>query len=276
MLDSFVYETHLGQRFVGLENGVYLNYSDLRDYSWSYDKINDRISRFYRPITTKKIPLRVVCDTEAEANVVRNRLLDLAETDIEARRPGRVYIGDYYINGYITSSKKTKYLIDKRMCYIDLVLTTDIPAWYCEKAYSFAQSGETGNAYTGGTEYPFDYPFDFSVRLTNRDIVCDTIRPNAFRLLIYGPANNPEVVIGGHKYVVNGEIGAGETLAVDSLVKTITLTSTNGMRTNWFDKRSRENYIFEPIPAGRNVVAWSGAFGFDLTIIEERSEPRWI
>ena len=46
MLENFVYENHLGQRFVGLENGVYLNENELRDYAWEYDVINNRISRF--------------------------------------------------------------------------------------------------------------------------------------------------------------------------------------------------------------------------------------
>ena len=63
MLEKFVYVDHLGRRFDGLEYGVYLNYNDLRDYSWKYDTINSRISRFYRPITDRSLPLVVVCNT---------------------------------------------------------------------------------------------------------------------------------------------------------------------------------------------------------------------
>ena len=94
MLDNFVYENHLGQRFVGLENGVYLNHSNLRDYAWSCDTMNNRISRFYRSITERTLPLVFVGKSGDEATAVKNRLAELAETDIEAMIPGKIFVGD--------------------------------------------------------------------------------------------------------------------------------------------------------------------------------------
>lgn len=402
MLDSFIYEDHLGRRFVGLDNNVFLNYSELRDYSWKYDTINNRISRFYRGITSRKIPLVVVCNNATEAANVRNRLLELAETDIEARQPGKVWVGDYYTNGYITASEKSDYLVNKRYCVMELTLTSDDPAWYTDKLYHFVSDnapvgsdtltwdgdtegvetldleygylfykisdsapteadlsggctieltvysggelegsehgevpadeiepadgvtfigvgdlailavpkaidadgfsiqagtyfpyiGESGEClyissltvpgYTGfpstnstPLDYPFDYPYEYSIGQKEQNIVCDTISSNAFRLTIYGAAANPSVTIGGHTYMVNGDVGAGETLVIDSLTKTITLTTATGSKVNWFDNRNRESYIFQPIPSGVNAISWSGSFGFELTVIEKRSEPKW-
>ena len=126
-----------------------------------------------------------------------------------------------------------------------------------------------------GFDYPRDYPYDYALTGKIGNIVCDTVGDSAFRLLIYGEATNPAVVIGGHVYAVNGTIGKGETLLIDSLAKTITLTTAHGNQTSWFDKRNRESYIFEPIPAGKVPVSWSGDFGFDLIVIEKRSEPKW-
>jgi hypothetical protein len=83
------------------------------------------------------------------------------------------------------------------------------------------------------------------------------------------------VTIAGNVYAVNGSISAGETLLIDSLNKTITLTTAAGNQINWFDKRNREHYIFKPIPPGQNVVGRNGDFGIDLTVIEKRSEPKW-
>lgn len=275
MLDKFIYEDHLGRRFVGLENGIYLNYSDLRDYSWSYDTINSRISRFYRSVTNRKVPLVVVGKTDDEAITAKHRLLELAETDIEALIPGKIFVGDYYTNGYITESKKSNFLFAKRYCNIDLTLTSDDPAWYREQTQSFIPG--TGSTVDGtGTDYPYDYPYDYSVSQAAYEIVSDSIRSNAFKLRIYGAAVNPAVTIGGHVYSINGTIGAGETLLIDSLTKTITLTKSDGSKVNWFDYRSRESYIFEEIPSGQHTVIWNESFGFDLTIIEKRSEPRWI
>ena len=76
-------------------------------------------------------------------------------------------------------------------------------------------------------------------------------------------------------YSINGAIGAGETLLIDSTTKKIVLTKADGSKENWFDKRNRESYIFEEIPPGEHAVIWNGTFGFDLTIIEKRSEPKW-
>lgn len=275
MLDNFIFENHLGQRFVGLENGVYMNYSDLRDYSWEYDTINSRISRFYRPITERTIPLVVANPSAEEAVKVKNRLLELAEADIEAMIPGKIFVGDYYTNGYITASAKGEYLINKRYCKIDLILTSDDPVWYREQMQSFFP--HTGSSVAaGGTDYPYDYPFDYSVSQKGQTIVCDSIRANAFKLRIYGATENPTITIGGHVYSVDGDIKAGETLLIDSLTKTITLTKADGTKVNWFDKRNRDSYIFQEIPAGQHTVIWNDSFGFDLTVIEKRSEPKWI
>ena len=274
MLEKFIYENHLGKRFYGLENGVYLNYSDLRDYSWSYDTMNSRISRFYRSITDRKLPLVVVGKSENEAVAVKNKLSELAEADIEAMIPGKIFVGDYYTQGYITASSKSEYLINKRYCKIDMTLTSDDPAWYLEQTYRFlpTPSSVAGEGY----DYPFDYTYDYETKArTTQNIECDSVRANAFRLVIYGAVSNPSIKIGGHKYSINGAIGTGETLVIDSLTKKITLTSQTGQKINWFDRRNRDSYIFEPIPAGRNNISWDGSFGFDLTVIEKRSEPRW-
>lgn len=128
---------------------------------------------------------------------------------------------------------------------------------------------------TIGIGYPYDYPYDYALQLISRNIVCESTGSSDFRLMIYGEAVNPYVNIGGHVYAINGTIGKGETLLIDSLNKSITLTTATGSKINWFDKRGRENYIFEPLPTGVHGVKWSGEFGFDLTVIEKRSEPKW-
>lgn len=275
MLENFIYEDHLGRRFVGLDNGVFLNSSDLRDYSWSYDAINSRISRFYRPITDRSLPLVINCESDDKAISVRNRLLELTETDIEAKLPGKVFVGDCYTTGYITASSKSGYLFNRRFSNIALTLTSDDPSWYRERKHSFVPGSGSASSISGGTDYPFDYPYDYALSMNGSKIVCDSIGSNAFKLLIFGSITDPVVVINGHTYAIKGTVGVGETLLIDSLNKTITLTTAKGIKVNWFDNRDRDSYIFEPIPPGQSTVSWSGTFGFELTVIEKRSEPRW-
>lgn len=275
MLENFVYENHLGQRFVGLENKVYLNSNELRDYSWDYDIINNRISRLYRSPKGRKLPLIVCCKTKEEAAEVKNRLLDAAEVDVEALKPGKIYVGDYYTVGYITESKKSDYRIHGRFCYIDLVLTSSDPVWCSEQTHVFGGVQDSGHSDRSGFDFPHDYKHDYSVDASSRQIVCDTVRGSKFKLRIYGEATDPAVVINGHVYAVRGMIRDGESLLIDSQNKTIVLTTESGTKLNWFNNRGRDDYIFEPIPPGMNNVVYNGTFSFDLTIIEERSEPRW-
>ncbi len=275
MHENFIYENHLGQRFVGLDNGVFLNANELRDYSWSYDVINNRISRFYHSVTTRKIPLLVCCPTAAEANKVRDKLLEVAEADIDAMLPGKIYTGDYYTTGFITGSKKKDYRTHGRFCQIDLTLASPDPTWSREDVHVFGSSDSGVAASRSGFDFPFDYRYDYSVSTTSRQVVSNTIKPSKFKIRIYGEATDPAVMIGGHAYKVNGRIRAGETLLIDSLNKTITLTTATGSKINWFANRDRHDYIFEPIPPGINNVIYNGSFKFDLVVIEERSEPRW-
>lgn len=275
MLENFVYENHLGQRFIGLENGVYLNRNDLRDYSWSYDTVNNRIARMYREPTNKKLPLLVCCSTTAEAAEVKNRLLDLTDTDVEALTPGKIYVGEYYTTGFVTESKKSDYRIHGRFCLVNLVFTSSNPVWCIEKTYVFGGSNDPTQTDRSGYDFPFDYNYDFSVKANARQIANDTIRGSKFKLRIYGEATNPSVMINGHVYTVRGMVKAGESLVIDSQNKTITLTTASGTKANWFNNRGRDSYIFEPIPPGMNNVVYNGLFKFDLTVIEERSEPKW-
>ena len=277
MLENFIFENHLGQRFEGLANGVYLNNNNLRDYSWSYDTINSRISRFYQKTTNRKLTLTVICKTDDEAVKVKNRLMEIAEVDIEAMLPGKIIVGDYYTKGFITASVKSRYAIKKRFCRIELTLTSEDPIWYREETYSFFHNDKTHSP--GGSDaspdYPWEYKWDYAFPSSANLIVCNSVRDNAFAMKIYGEITNPVVTIGGHSYAIKGTVKAGETLLIDSLTKTITLTKATGEKENWFDMRNRSSYIFEPIPPGQHLVVRNGTFGVDLTVVEKRSEPKW-
>lgn len=275
MLENFIFENHLGQKLIGLENGVYLNSNDLRDYSWNFDTLNGRISRFYKAVKARKIPLIVYCNSDEEAVEIKNRLFELSAVDIEARIPGKIYVGDYYLHGYITDSKKTDYNLKKRLCRIELTFTSDDDYWYSIKKHIFRVGDNESGSIGGNTDYPYDYAYDYALLLKGQNILCNSVGKNAFQLTIFGEAVNPAVIIGGHTYAINGTIGQGDQLTIDSLTKTITLQTAYGQNVNWFDKRSREQYIFEPIPAGLNSVSWLGTFNFDLNVIEKRSEPKW-
>ena len=93
-------------------------------------------------------------------------------------------------------------------------------------------------------------------------------------MTIFGEVGNPRVSVNGHPYQVNVDLAANEYLIIDSRKNTVTKYLANGTTLNVFDKRNKAQSVFEPIPGGTLRLTWPGTFGFDLTLYEERSEPR--
>lgn len=132
-------------------------------------------------------------------------------------------------------------------------------------------------------DYPYDYPYDYQAPTRGANAINGTGAPMPFKMVIFGPCTNPEITIGGNRYALTMTIPTGAYVTIDSRTgrKTITMTDINGDETNVFDKAVRGEgldggrYIFQPIPAGETSAQWDG-FGWDLTIIMERSAPAWL
>lgn len=270
MVETIVYKNHLNETFDFGANGVFVNESELHDYAWYITKKNNMIASIDYAISTRKLPVTIICASEEEGIAKRNALFEVAEKDVLALQYGRLCIGDYYFRCYITKSVKKNYLTAKRYMTVTLTLTTDCPYWVKETSTVFTAGGAAD-----GVDYPHDYAYDFGNDTIAKTIVNGGIVASPFRLAINGPCVNPSVTIGGNVYQVNVTVAAGEYLLIDSSAKTVTLYKSDGTQTNVFNSRNREAYIFEKIPAGENSVAWSGDFSFEITLLEERSEPKW-
>ena len=105
-----------------------------------------------------------------------------------------------------------------------------------------------------------------------------------FIITIFGNVQSPTLYIGDHEYTVNvnvdtGEhltIDSGEHLTIDSIEKTITLVKSNGEQVNCFNNRNKDSYVFKKIPVGTSQITSTGQIYFSITLLEERSEPKWI
>lgn len=274
MLEQLKYINHVNEVFEFGKDGVFINTNDLHDYEWDVTTKNDRISSFDYTVTKKKLPIIIVCDTEAQGVAVKNRLLEVTEKDVLSMKPGKFVIGDYYLKCYVSESQKADYLTSKRYMTVTLTLISDQPYWVKETTAMFRTELSTT---VGGQnlDYLFDFPFDYSSDEANGNLNNTAFVGTNFRMVIYGPATDPEITIGGHTYLVSCDIAEGEYLTIDSVQKTIFLTGITGEVTNKFNQRGRDSYIFEKIPAGSNSVFWGGAFNFDVVLLEERSEPKW-
>ena len=275
MLEQLKYKNHVNEVFEFGKDGIFVDMNELHDYEWTVTKKGNRISSLDYAISKRKLPVVIICDTEAKGIAARNKLMEVVEKDVLAMKHGRIIIGDYYFRCFVTKSQKKNYLTTKRWMEITLTLTTDFPYWVKESTMQFGTRLPSEEGTMKNLDFAHDLPYDFYSGFNVRDLKNTGFVKTNFKIIIYGAVKNPAVFIGGHEYGVNCEIGENEYLTIDSLSKQIYLTGNTGEITNKFNDRNKDSYIFEKIPPGSNTVSWSGDFGFDIILMEERSEPKW-
>lgn len=272
MLEQLKYQNHMNEVFEFGKDGIFVDTNDLRDYEWTVTKKGNRIASLDYAVSKRKLPITIVCATEDKGIAARNKLFEIVEKDVLAMQQGRIIIGDYYFKCFVTKSQKTDYLISKRLMKITLTLTSDRPCWVNEKRTSF-RVAESGGV---GLDYAYDMPYDYMTEMAGTVLNNPSFTASNFKAIIYGACMNPAININGHTYQVKCVIGANEYLTIDSAAKKIYLTAYDGTIVNKFNERNKKSYIFERVPSGSNPVTWNGDFGFDIILMEERSEPKWI
>ena len=272
MLERFTYTNSYNETLEFGKDCLFVNENDLRDFAWEITTRNNKISGFKKGIVTKTIPVILKCETEAEGIELRNRLFEVFEKDVLAMHPGKLHIGDYYLNCYITAIQKAQYLINNNYMTAVLTVQTDFPSWIKETTTRYQMSDDSTARFL---DFPYEFRYDFKNDIVNADIINEAIVPLNFILTIEGHANNPTLFINDHRYCVNVTVEDGETLIIDSVNKTITL-NRDGWLINCFNERDRDSYVFEKIPTGVNkVMSTAPDLKFTLTLLEERSEPKW-
>ena len=236
---------------------------------------NGKIASFTRGVTTRKLPVVIICNTEEKGIAAKNKLMEIAEKDILANQYGQIILGNYYYKCFVTKSVKKGYLDNKRLIKIDLTLQTDRPYWIKETVFSFNGSTVTSQPESYFLDYPLDYPYDYFANTKSYKLNNIGFTSCNFIMRIFGACVNPSIIIGGHTYKVNCTISEGEYLTIDSVDKKIYLTGNDGSISNKFNERSRESYVFEKIQPGENIVSFNGDLMFSVVLLEERSEPKW-
>ena len=274
MLEQLRFINHIGEELQFGRGGVFVNYSNLHDYRWQYTYDGDKISVFKRGIVTKNIPVVVVCGNPDDGIQMINQIMEYSEKDILAKTKGRLVVGDYYMQCYISGSTKSDYLTKRGYMVATLEILTDQPAWIKETKFSF-NYGESHYMSGDDMDYNNDYPMDYTNPFSSRMVENPGFTGSDFRMIIYGPCDDAKISVGSHLYEVDCVVNSHETLTIDSKQKTIVLTHQNGTTDNKFRYRNRESYIFEKIPSGETMVTWDDDYKFDIILYEERSEPKW-
>ena len=294
-----IYENNRGQRVNLSERPYFLDIEPILDYQWSYSEKEKRrgniIAGFAKDIQSVDLTLHIM-DANAEA---RDEAVDyfnnVIEADIYDGIAGRLLIGDWYTWGYIIASKNTKWQYGNPVVKKVVKLVREQENWYhvvqkanygsaqAEELYNFVEEDiktyelEPISVYDSEVNEGYDYEYEYMAdtqsqkRINNPNSVpCD------FSITIQGYVDRPEVQIGDNVIAFDLEVPYGAFLTVDSSKKTAIMTLADGEQVNVFGARDPDYYLFEKIKEGKNTVTWNGSFLWEIKMLEERSEPRWL
>lgn len=274
MLENIKYVNSQGNVLEFGKKYIFANENDLRNYQWIYDSDRKCVENFQKKITEKTLPVTICCPTQRICRNVKNDMFELFEQDIINEVPGKLYIGDYYLECFIYASDKSDYLIGQHT-KLSLKIVTAADAWVKEELFQYRY--ETIESDDSGRGYSYGYEYDYSASPGNATQFANSNFNEAeFIMTIYGYAQNPAISIGGHIYALNYTIQAGERVEIDSKRQTIRLYKLNGATVNIFRFRDRKNDIFHKIKSGEQAIYWNADFNFDLLLKAERSEPIWM
>lgn len=247
-------------------------------YNWTYEGVQQRfgttINQFGKTALEYEMTV-AVRGADKEDNL--NDITRITEYDIVNNRQGRLWWGDYYLDCNIisaTTAPSEVFFGAERT----LGILSPYPFWIKEMKRQFYPEGSGGDE-GKFLDYPFDYPFDYSAAVEGIE-QWDTghYAASEFEMTIFGPCENPRILINNYPYEVYDTLETGEYLIIDSRanpVPKVTKYRVNGTTVSLFDDRAKEQSVFNPIPGGNLTVNWNASFGFNLTLYTERSEPAW-
>lgn len=276
MLDKVKYVNHLNQSINFGQDGIFLTDNELMKYEWDYDSDYEEVTNLRKTITEKSYTVIILARTKEQGLEKANGLIETFEQDTLMQTAGRIYIGEYYCSCFIKSISPAEWFYTKRYVKFTVTMLTDSPDWIKENTESFFILDSNQKADVA-KQYPSKYPYYYINNQAARTIMNQSIVPADFKIRIYGPINNPLIVIGKNVYQVRLSVDTGERLEIDSRSKSIVLVSGTGDVTNqiWSAVKD-QGYIFEPIPTGVSVLTWNGNFSFDLVVYDVRSMPKWM
>lgn len=272
------YQNSIGEIYSLQEFGVKIKNAKLHSYSWNVIEKKHRfgaaVRDFKKDAIEYKIELRI-SGTDNRKKEIENILFEAFERDVNTKRPGKLLYDDYYIECYITASETSpdEYFGLKKT----ITAYCPYPFWIKETTYQYFPEPPEAVKYTEleeGIMFP-EFPFDFYTETGEEVLINPSFNDSNFIMTIYGFAENPQVSIAEHPYKVEATINEGEQLVINSLTHTVQKIGRLGEITNLYNARGKIYSVFKKIPPGTNTLQWSGGFGVDIKLFDERSEPKW-
>ena len=280
---SLIYENNRGDKINLTQFPYWVNVEPIFDYEWDYTTRARRRAQIIAGFTKTVSTMNLVLHIFGHSKDVRDNAIDqfnsVIEADIYDGKAGKIWCGDWYTYGYIISAKNQKWQYDVPVVKKTITFAREQDSWFrtiVRRSYDADKYEPQVESWTKNYEEAYDYKYDFmadfesSVRLNNPDSL-----PSNFIVEIQGYAQQPEIDIGDNVIEFNMEVPEGAVLEVNSVTKKATMHMPDTTDMNVFGARNPDYYLFERIPTGSSAVTINGAFTWAITLIEERSEPRW-
>jgi len=281
---EIIYRNHIGEEINLNSDNIILQSTDLFNWEYTYTTLDGKRPKSidYKR-TSKVINLELLLLPDLEMDIyakneykefLNRQLFNCIHKDVVSQKKGRLYLDDFYVEGLFIGSEKVDSLKEMGFKLLNLKFLTDNPNFIKENTTSFNPG--SGVAYTG-IDYPYNYSYTYTnSKLGNSRLTRGHFAESEFKLSIFGPVSNPRISINENVYSIKDDIGAGEVIEINSKDFKVIKRNQNGDEENIFDKRDAIENIFRKIPGGNLEINWSGIFGFELTIFEERSEYGYL
>lgn len=297
-----MYESNRGTRIELTKAPYYLNIEPLFNYRWGYTTRDKKrghiIAGFGKDVAEQAFTLHIM-----DANVTRQQMAvdafnDIIETDIYDGEHGTIWISQtefpstvtkdwlekncWFTYGFIIEAKNSKWQYGRPIIKKEFTLVREKECWYrvTDRTNYDSQEYDTSEDFEFAKDYEpaYDYGHDYMTNLSSStEINNPSATGSEYIVTIYGEVQDSVYLeIGDTIIDIGVELLAGEKLVVDSTAQTITMTNNLGELLNVFGARNPDYPAFRRIDSGRNIITWSGGFNWELRLIEERSEPRWL
>lgn len=279
-MSVIAYENSKGTNIILNSGHYFCSEQTLRSFKWNYtynvlpSNRGGSVSSFYKGENGISWTIAIFGENTEIQDYV-DALANLFEYDVRVRTPGKLWIDNQYINVYVTEGQIMHMAFNKTQVVKSYTILPTNPFWCTEEKVSFT-IGSGKSSSEGVKRYNNRYPYKYGTGYSSQTIYnTSEVWDTPAVITIYGAVNNPEIQIAGHRYKVNVQVLANERIIINQIDKTIYKIGSSGTKTNIFHYRDRENDIFQYIPAGAANVVYSGDFGFDVTLMHQRSEPYW-
>jgi hypothetical protein len=280
---NFYYENSNGRK-IDLNKPPFMGVlcNNLFEFEWDYvtqGQAVQKIVKFEKYMKEKKfqVLLSGLDDHDYLSNL--ELFLQLTDVDINNLKMGKLWVDDYYLEGYIFASAKPKPYLNTTKTLIECSLICEKGNWQSEELYRFRpgyDDSEEHEDYTGyGIRYPYDYDYDYSAPFNSNTIVNESYLDTDFEITFYGMLTNPKVTIGGQVYEIKRTLGPDDYLKINSKTKTAIHIKQNGVEENVFAYRNKSYNLFEKIKWGGNLVIRPDTTKVDVKLFYERSEPKF-